>query len=258
MNNVHIELAAYHEAAHAVVALYYGRAVKKIWVSLRGTGEGRTYYFPKRPKPAFTPTPGNIRAAWQQTFTECTAWIRILLAGPLAEAKLLKTPLRSLCAKSDLSRAQYEFWFLLDTHHYLWTRYCRLPEDVPINLLSKLRRQTRSLIARPAIWRMITQLASALTQRGILLEADIAAVIQAASGNERQSGLNGLFEHQENCVVQPLRPYARKNTGKRSNLPMPAAASDTRNRAFEVTSLSLSKRMEDQPRASQRFLAVSA
>ena len=119
-HRLHCELAAYHEAAHAVVALHYGRVVKEVFISRHLPGNGwvkrmRTW-LPEAPD---TRNPRDALIYWTHVFSEVEREVKILLAGPIAEAKLLRTPLRSLGARSDLQRAMSAQAYLDDLHETL-------------------------------------------------------------------------------------------------------------------------------------------
>jgi len=190
--HVDLELTSWHEAAHAVVALYHRRPVHEVRISTRHPGYGCTRFGPRMRWPAFDHTPGNIRAVWIETLAKYQAEIRILLAGPLAEAKLLSTPLRSLGARSDLLRAEHCFQFLLDAHHYL-SRYCPLSATVPTDLLARERQYTRHLIARPRYWQAIEAIAAALLRRKRIQGADMTALIQSTVDARSSSGCQSFF-----------------------------------------------------------------
>ncbi len=94
---LHINVAAYHEAGHALAALREGRQVSLVFAFHKYPGNGMCLYAPKPINPhdlAFNP--GTAKAAWNHTLEATCAEIRIALAGPLAEAKVLGKPLRSL------------------------------------------------------------------------------------------------------------------------------------------------------------------
>lgn len=68
-HRLHCELAAYHEAAHAVVALHYGRVVKEVYISHHLLGNGwvkrvRTW-FPDVPD---TQNPRDALIYWIHVF----------------------------------------------------------------------------------------------------------------------------------------------------------------------------------------------
>jgi len=119
-HRLHCELAAYHEAAHAVVALHYGRVVKEVFISrhLPGNGWGKSARsrFPDKPD---LRNSRDTLLYWTHVFSEVDREVKILLAGPLVEAKLLRMPLRSLGARSDLQRAMSAQAYLDDLHETL-------------------------------------------------------------------------------------------------------------------------------------------
>ncbi len=144
-----------------MVALHHRRLVRQIRNSTRHPGDGCTRLGARMRWPAFDPTSGNIRAVWLQTRAKYQAEIRILLAGPLTEAKLLATPLRSPGGRSDLQRAARCHDFLINAHRYL-PRYCSLPNPVPDDWLARKRCYTRRLVGRPRHWQAICAVAAAL------------------------------------------------------------------------------------------------
>ena len=188
MDKVMIDITAYHEAGHAIVALCHGCGVAEVAVSMTEPGNGWTQLLGAEKQPLVDPTPGNIRAAWLRTEANYSAWIRILLAGPLAEAKLLNKPLRSLGARSDLVRAQRLFVRLQAIHAGL-TRYASLPIAIPETRRDVFRRETRRLVARPRIWRMITALAQELIQRDSVTADELTGILQTIPHPHGQYGL---------------------------------------------------------------------
>ncbi len=188
MDQVYIDITAYHEAAHAVVALYHGRGVEEVAVSMTEPGNGWTQMSVAEKLLLDDLAPGNIRAAWLRTEAIYSAWIRILLAGPLAEAKLLNKPLRSLGARSDLIRAQRLFERLQAIHAGL-TMYASLPMAIPETRRDVFRRETRQLVARPRIWRMITALAQELIQRESVTADELTGILQTIPHPHGQYGL---------------------------------------------------------------------
>ncbi|BAZ92610.1 ATP-dependent Zn proteases [Thiohalobacter thiocyanaticus] len=193
IDNVHIELTAYHEAAHAIVALYHGYAVTEVAVSLEAPGNGVMMYQPRLKRELSDPRSGNIRAAWLETLKKYEGEIRILLAGPLSEAKLLNTPLRSLGARSDLLTAQ-SFHLRLQDIQIEMSRYTTLPKPLPARHLDKLRRETRALLGRPRMWEMVCALASELKDIDCLNADEIAAILQQIPDRYGQLGLDDLFK----------------------------------------------------------------
>lgn len=104
-DKAHIDVTAYHEAGHAVAALRAGRQIHKVIVSKTQPGNGLTYHNPPLRNPFQLSTgDGNAMAALQYTYRTTCDEMRILLAGPLAEAKASGTHLRSLGSQSDLDK----------------------------------------------------------------------------------------------------------------------------------------------------------
>jgi hypothetical protein len=192
---IHSIITAHHEAAHAIVAMRYGREVLSALVNPSDPQTGLTVFRRRRRRPSLGDmSPHDIRRAWSESLTYHSDHIRILLAGPLAEAKLLSTPLRSLGARSDLQTAERLIRTLEDLHDGL-SRYTLLPcwPDRE-GYLNHLRRQTRALISRPDMWLMIERVAEDLKCHRFSDGNHIAAAVQSAKARSGQLGLYGLFE----------------------------------------------------------------
>jgi len=102
------EVTAYHEAGHALAALREGRGVKRVYVSATNPEAGVCSHRTAIGNPYdVSHSRGSAAAAWQHTLESSCAGIRIRLAGPLAEAKILGKPLRANGAQSDLESCIY-------------------------------------------------------------------------------------------------------------------------------------------------------
>lgn len=187
---LHCELAAYHEAAHAVVALHYGRVVKEVRISRHLPGNGwvkwvRTW----SPDMPDTWNPRDALIHWTHVFSEVEREVKIMLAGAVAEAKLLRTPLRSIGARSDLQYALSAQVFLDDLRVSL-RDIIFIPDEQTSRFLERMRRQTRSLIAQPWCWNAITVLAKDLTDWHCLSGHDVAETVQWAIKPRGQMSLS--------------------------------------------------------------------
>jgi len=106
--------------------------------------------------------------------------IRITLAGPLAEAKALNQPLRSLGARSDLSICH-------SVIHSMTVRNRKLQElagalsdarvELPTvnmtDLVNEQRRRVRRWLGRPTIWQAIISIADRLVEEGSLRPGEV-------------------------------------------------------------------------------------
>ena len=95
--NIHIGIAAYHEAGHAVAALLEGRIVAGIGVSTATPGNRLCVHARSRKNSCeLHLNPGSAKAAWLHTLSTFRPDIRIALAGSFSEAKALGKPPQAL------------------------------------------------------------------------------------------------------------------------------------------------------------------
>jgi hypothetical protein len=216
----HIQATAFHEAGHAVMALYVGRQVA--WVSVCGKypGNGLCAHRPGGKPGSYAPWGGrgSAQAAWLESLERIKADMRILLAGPLAEAKALGKPLRALGAKSDLDNA-------LRLGRRLEDLSCMLQLYGPVKrvagheILTSLRKETRATLGRPAIWRIVLTLARALQQDHVLDATRIHELIGETASHAELGGFTvpdpyqvmdkspGIYRY-GNVYHMPRRPVA--------------------------------------------------
>jgi ATP-dependent Zn protease len=180
-------VTAYHEAAHAVVATKLGKDIEYLMVD-EDPEAGLTVWICERPQP------GSARSAtrtWMEELSRVTTEIQICLAGPLAEARLLNKPMRSLGARADLQQAEA-------LHQQLVTLYGRLSKHTELRwpyrarYLDHLRQETRRLISLPEIWAYVEAIAEELVVRRILSGNEMAGIIQTVDARDGQLSLDLL------------------------------------------------------------------
>ena len=119
-NQTRIRLTAYHEAGHALAALREGRQVIRV-AAYRGIpGKGVCTFKARQKNPYDVESnPGSAINSWVHILETTRSDIRIFLAGPLADAKALSKPLRSIGAKSDLTKCLNLASRLTHLHSYV-------------------------------------------------------------------------------------------------------------------------------------------
>ena len=166
--NAHLAATAYHEAGHALAAFREGYFVEFAQISRLWPGSGLVRSAAQRMgRNPFFPSAGNGAAssAWRISLNQRLAMTRVYLAGPLAEARYLAQPLRTLGAVNDLMKCDRIASTLANMHEELCRRYVDLPRFCPYETIALERRRVRHWLGRPAIWRSITAIAEALRQR---------------------------------------------------------------------------------------------
>lgn len=114
----------------------------------------------------------------------------VSLAGPVAEAKLLGTTLRSHGCKSDLSKCQL-FCSELDRYrrNLVETYAMNIPEVEPVEMANRLRKRTLTILAHRDTWRAVTALAGDLEGWSRLTGHDAADTVQWTRQIANQLGL---------------------------------------------------------------------
>ena len=127
--------------------------------------------------------PGTVSTAWQHTLTTSRADLRISLAGPLAEAKILRKPLRSLGAESDLEKCLLAMPRLKTLMGFASQYVNIVPLDI-VKMMEEERVRTVRWLSRPSVWKTVGDIAFVLTQRGKIDGEELGYII----GRSRQAG----------------------------------------------------------------------
>ena len=181
-----LRITAYHEAGHAVVALLLGIEITEVFINRQQPDSGRVLFrvaslYPQHRRASWVDAP--FRWARLLSFDQRNAVFT--LAGPLAEAKLLGKPLRTLGSIGDL-----------EVVHQL-VRSTNTPSgqihgvvDLGANMFfERTIRRTRRILSRPPVWAAVTEVASNLLSWHRLTSDDVAEMVQWAFGGCRQMGL---------------------------------------------------------------------
>ena len=182
------QLAAYHEASHAVIGLWLRRKVRRVEIDPLRPGNGQVLFERWSLLDIEPKDKTSALLVWNHALSNAKGQAKILLAGPLAEAKLLRTPLRSLGSRSDLESTLEILHFLEDVRGRL-SNFTEIGSDYSRNFNERLRRQTRRLIGVPKIWRAICLLADDLLVWHELEGDEIATTVQWAFDAEGQTHL---------------------------------------------------------------------
>lgn len=173
---------AYHEAGHALAALREGREVTEVRLYPDCPDNGLTAWNRGSSRRLFRSSDpgGDFIPEWHELLQERLADIRISLAGPLAEAKLLNKPLRSLGAESDLSACQSIAHSMAVRHRQLQELIevtapgnSKLPTVDMLELIDEQRRSVRRWVGRPAVWNTLKEIAEQLIKSRVLNGQDL-------------------------------------------------------------------------------------
>lgn len=152
-------------------------------------GNGRIIHSPFARDYRFSPlgNRGSTKAAWIFTLERKLANVRILLAGPLAEAKKLGKPLRAIGAASDLAACRNIASSLGHLNEFIYHQAGVGILD-PHELLNEQRNRVKRWLARRVIWAAIDRIALELEEKG---EIGSGAILRAylEARNERQRTL---------------------------------------------------------------------
>jgi hypothetical protein len=224
-------ITAWHEAAHAVVAFRFGIRIDEVAICQTGPLAG---YVSMLGTPLISRWETWDSRASQVTWaavrrdTERQAMLR--LAGPISEAKLFGTPMRSHSCESDLTSAM-RLCTLLEEYrkHLVATHGLVVPGEPPGDLATRLRRRTRHVLAHPRTWRAVKALAEDLEWWSRLTGYDAADTVQWTRRIEGQLSLLLPVPAQPGTGVRGRSPRIRyrplaRDLGPGPGLPRQASA----------------------------------
>lgn len=170
-HQVLLTTTAWHEAGHALAALREGWSIQSVEIHRGRPGNGlmrsesvwpAIHYHPSR-------SHGNARAVWVEEVNRHLSRLRVILAGPLAEAKKLAKPMRALGGWYDFEEAYWLAQSLMLVQRDLREEgiYLYCGPDVPAIFNAESRR-VRHWIGRPATWSAISSIAEKLLAHGKL------------------------------------------------------------------------------------------
>ena len=133
---------------------------------------------------------GDAKASWRDTLDRNLAEVRILLAGPLAEAKALNQSLRAIGADYDLATCRRIARRLSNLHDFVVLEG-RLEKISPEELMNEERARVRRWLGRPDTRRAVGKIASTLMTRRRIGSAEILrAYLEARSDLQRPLDLD--------------------------------------------------------------------
>ncbi len=168
-----------------MAALKAGSYVGQVSIDVDSPGNGSTFHWNPPANPFDLVR--HPALAWQHTYKTSIDWMFISLAGPIAEAKLLRKPLRHLGSCSDYDTCMKLCLRLRDLAEFAgaYTDTNMIKIDA---LLDRERDRTKRWIGHPGTWRTIEAVAKALQTYG-QLDGSLLALAVGSANSPRQLGL---------------------------------------------------------------------
>jgi len=183
-------ITAWHEAAHAVVAFRFGIRVDELAICPSGPLAGYVRMLrPSMISLRSTWDDATSRLSWALVRRDTEHHVMVRLAGPIAEARLFGTPMRSHACESDLNSAIRLCDLLENYRTHLAARGVRVPAVPANDLAARLHRRTRYVLAYPRTWKAVRVLAADLEGWSRLMGHDAADTVQWTRRIDRQLSL---------------------------------------------------------------------
>ena len=169
-----LETVAYHEAGHAVMALRHGYPVKDIEIRPNGTG-----YVMLLHRTIFRKWPSHMDAYHRvRLLLDIMNEIRILLAGPIAEAEFCNKPYEMIIRDSVDFDSTLNMVSLEPIN--------RLIKQYTFPELDSIIAQTIEDVIQPEIWRLIDNLAEHLMQNHYIHGDEIINILSSVGASSTQ------------------------------------------------------------------------
>ena len=204
---LHRRITAYHEAAHAVIAFRFGIPIHEIALCRTGPLQGYVRFFGAANE-SNTASAKNYLSdlEWSLFVRRAEQEIMVLMAGALAEARLLNSKLRAHGCMSDLSRSMGACYMIDDYRRHLVQTHAKvISVEQPIDMANRLRRRTRQILAHPNTWRAVSALAEDVEAWSVLSGHEAADTVQWSQRIQNQLGLHLPLLHSEQPQSTQLR-----------------------------------------------------
>lgn len=168
------QAVAYHEAGHALISCYYGRAVYGVTLGEPEARGQSVVRFGKTPYVDEVYSAGDgAPALWPKMVAETLITVRIRFAGPLAQAIYEDIPYRNIEGGKDFEDAIYDLLFLEKTRVSIPALKGVDYSYRTLRLTDNLAEETVALLREPDNFRLLQGLAEQLLMRRQLGEAEV-------------------------------------------------------------------------------------